>query len=121
MMLAHMYTYIDMYVCAAVGTVYRLDSNILATLLLLYNQFLSGCSEQKLSVRCMSICPKSPYTINQFKPLQQIRQQALRAYCPNYTLCRQAHSRLGEGCCPKLLILILKLWQEFYPRARNRL
>ena len=30
MMLAHMYTYIDMYVCAA-GTVYRSDNKILAT------------------------------------------------------------------------------------------
>ena len=55
MMLAHMYTYIDMYVCAAVGTVYRLDSNILATLLLLYNQLLSGWSEQKLSAQLESI------------------------------------------------------------------
>ena len=32
MMLAHMYTYIDMYVCAAVGTVYRSDSKTLAIL-----------------------------------------------------------------------------------------
>ena len=55
MMLAHMYTYIDMYVCAA-GTVYRSDSKILATLLLLYNQFLSGCSGQKSSLGNMLIC-----------------------------------------------------------------
>ena len=118
-MLAHMYTYIDMYVCAA-GTVCRSDSKILAKWLLLsYNQFLSGCSGQKSSLGCMFDLFKR--SINQIKSVQQIRQHVLTVYCPNMYTVWQAHSRLREGCCPKLLILILKLWQEFYPRARNRL
>ena len=61
------------------------------------------------------------WSVNQIKSVQQNRQQALIVYCSNMYTVWQAHSWLGEGCCPKLLILILKLWQEFYPRARNRL
>ena len=114
MMLAHMYTYIDMYVCAAVGTVYRLDSNILATLLLLYNQFLSGCSEQKLSVRCMSICPQSPY-INQFKPHQQIRQQALRAYCPNVYTVQAGTQQAGGRMLPQAPYSHIKTMARILP------
>jgi hypothetical protein len=41
---------------------------------------------QKLNVQCMLLWPNSMY-LNQFKPVQQFRQQALRAYCPNlYTV-----------------------------------
>ena len=42
------------------STVYRLDSKTLATFQLMYIQFLSGWSEQKLSVRCMLLSPNDP-------------------------------------------------------------
>ena len=38
-------------------------------------------------IECAVYVPLPKWSINQFKPVQQSRQQALRAYCPNiYTV-----------------------------------
>ena len=63
------------------------DSKLFATLQLLYIQFLPGQSEQKSSVCCIVHTALPKWPIHQFKPVQQSRQQTLRAYCPNeYTV-----------------------------------
>ena len=51
----------------------------------LYNSFLGGLGRDQVYVANLAL-PKHP--INQFKQLQQNRQQSLRAYYPNiYILC----------------------------------
>ena len=58
------------------------DSKLSATLQLWYIQFLLGWSWQKSRVDV--VLPKLP--INQLKMVQESREQALRAYCPNISI-----------------------------------
>ena len=75
-------------ICRNLGiTVYK-DSNTLATIQHWCILFLPGRSGQKSNVWCMLQGALPTHPINQCEPVQQSRQQVLRAYCPNiYILC----------------------------------
>jgi hypothetical protein len=52
-----------------------------------FNLFLASLG---IDIECMVHVALPKWLMNQFKPVQQSRQQALRAYCPNiYIYCEQ--------------------------------
>ena len=59
-----------------------------------FDSFLADLA-QKSSVRCILLWPNNP--INQLEPVQQSKQQALRAYCPNIYALEYAHDGRWKG------------------------
>ena len=78
-------------ICRNLGiTVYK-DSNTLATIQHWCILFLPGRSGQKSNVWCMLQVALPTHPINQCEPVQQSRQQVLRAYCPNIYIVLHAY------------------------------
>ena len=89
------------------------NSKVLATFWLWYISFLTGWSGQKCIVQCMLLCPRP---INQFKQVQQSRQQALRSYCSDifniYTVQFALHFVGNETHFPYFLQIASLMTQQ---------